>query len=165
VKYTPAQQPESLSSDEPRGGLNRRMRLIIVGFVIAVAFGYFGFTAFQSATSYYLTVDELIERGPSAGDLLQVKGSLVLESFTREAADGSGPTIVAEFLLEDNGHQVSATFDGALPDLFFNPHSEIVLGGTYGEDGVFAADRVLVKCPSKYRALEVELPPGYGEQT
>ncbi len=165
MQYTPAQRPEATEGDEPRGGLNGRARLIIVGFVIAVAFGYFGFTAFQSATSYYLTVDELVERGPSAGDSLQVKGSLVFESFTRETAGGSGPSIVAAFLLEDNGQQVRATFDGALPDLFFNPHSEIVLGGTYGEDGIFAADRVLVKCPSKYRALEVELPPGYGEQT
>ena len=86
-------------------------------------------------------------------------GSLIRDSFTREAADGSGPTIVAVFLLEDNGQQVQATFEGALPDLFFNPHSEIVLGGTYGEDGVFVADRVLVKCPSKYQSLEVELPP------
>ena len=45
-----------------------------------------------------------------------------------------------------------------LPDLFFNPHSEIVLGGTYGDDGVFIADRVLIKCPSKYESLEVENP-------
>ena len=141
------------------------MRLIIAGIVVAVAFGYFGFTAFQSATAYYLTVDEVVERGVTVDEALQVKGRLVFDSFSRTAEDGSGPTTLATFILEENGEQMPAAFDGALPDLFFNPHSEIVLAGSFGSDGVFTADRVLVKCPSKYRALDVELPPGYGEPT
>ena len=32
----------------------------------------------------------------------------------------------------------------------FNPHSEIILEGTYRPDGVFDSQNVLVKCPSKY---------------
>ena len=44
-----------------------------------------------------------------------------------------------------------------LPDLFFNPHSEIILQGSYGPGQVFEADTILVKCPSKYRSLEDEL--------
>ena len=163
MNYTPADQPSA--SDAPQGVLGGRGRLIIVGIVLALAFGYFGFTAFQSATSYYLTVDEVVERGVTVDEALQVKGKLVFDSFTRVAADGSGPTTLASFILEENGEQMRATFDGALPDLFFNPHSEVVLGGSFGTDGVFAANQVLVKCPSKYRSLDVELPPGYGEPT
>ena len=45
-----------------------------------------------------------------------------------------------------------------LPDLFFNPHSEIVLEGTYEPGGVFMTDRVFVKCASKYQSLEGEAP-------
>ena len=163
MNYTPAQQPDADAAH--RGGLGARGRLIIVGIVVALAFGYFGFTAFQSATSYYLTVDEVMERGVTVDEALQVKGKLVFDSFSRAAEDGSGPTTLATFILEENGEQMRATFDGALPDLFFNPHSEVVLGGSFGPDGVFVANQVLVKCPSKYRALDVELPPGYGEAT
>ena len=40
-----------------------------------------------------------------------------------------------------------ATYDGVLPDLFFNPHSEIILEGSYNGEGVFQASEILVKCP------------------
>ena len=39
-----------------------------------------------------------------------------------------------------------------VPDLFFNQHSEIILEGSYGDDGVFYSESVIVKCPSKYVA-------------
>ena len=42
---------------------------------------------------------------------------------------------------------------GVVPDLFFNPHSEIILEGRYGSDEMFQADSILVKCPSKYQTL------------
>ena len=40
---------------------------------------------------------------------------------------------------------------------FFNPHSEIILEGSYGSDHVFQTHTILVKRPSKYRALEEEV--------
>ena len=135
--------------------LTRSRKLVIIGIIVLAAFGYFGYTAFQNATSFYLTVDELVERGP--GDptqSLQVKGTLVPFTFAR--ADTT--SLVANFQLEDGGKQIAATYDGVLPDLFFNPHSELVLGGTYGTDGVFTVDRVLIKCPSKYESLDVDNP-------
>jgi cytochrome c-type biogenesis protein CcmE len=157
VQYTPADSPSVPieGSGTIASVLTKRRKLMIVGAIALAAFGYFAFTAFQAATSYYLTVGELVERGPVAGErTVQVKGTLVPFTFAR--ADKT--TFLANFLLEYEGAQVPATYDGPLPDLFFNPHSEIVLGGTYGEDGVFVADRVLIKCPSKYESLDVDNP-------
>ena len=102
-------------------------------------------------------MDEVVERGVTVDEALQVKGKLVFDSFSRVAADGSGPTTLASFILEENGEQMRATFDGALPDLFFNPHSELILEGSFGANQVFHADAILVKCPSKYVDLEDEL--------
>ena len=152
MQYTPAERPSSAAPAQ--GVLTRGRKLMVVGGIVLVAFGYFSFTAFQSAQSFYVTVDELVELGPSAARSVQVKGSLVPESFQREVETST----LARFLLSENGAQVKATYDGVLPDLFFNPHSEIVLGGTYEPDGVFVADRVYIKCPSKYRSLEVDNP-------
>jgi cytochrome c-type biogenesis protein CcmE len=157
MQYVPADQPQPPL--EAGAGitsvLTRNRKLVVVGVILVLAFVYFAFTAFRAATSYYLSVDELIERGPVAGERdVRVKGSLVPLTFAREGAN----SIMAHFQLEDGGAQVAATYEGVLPDLFFNPHSEIVLGGVYGADGVFAADRVLIKCPSKYESLEVENP-------
>ena len=159
MQYTPAERP--VADTRAASGLTTRTKLIVIGLLAAAAFGYFGFVAFQSATAYYLTVDEVVERGPEGVPAsLQVKGTLVPDTFSRAGADGE-PTTVAVFALEENGAQLDATYQGALPDLFFNPHSEIVLSGTYRADGVFDAERILVKCPSKYQSLEGDAPPDY----
>ncbi len=151
MRYTPAEPPRSPGSASV---LTRGRKLAIIVAIMLAAFGYFSYTAFESAQSFYLTVDELLELGPSATQSVQVKGKLVEDSFAREG----GTSTLAHFLLQDNGAQVDATYDGVLPDLFFNPHSEIVLGGTYEDGGLFVADRVYVKCPSKYQSLEVDNP-------
>ena len=158
MNYTPAELPDD-SSDAIgiASVLTGRRKFIILASIALVAFGYFAFTAFQAATSFYLSVDELVERGPVAGErFVQVKGSLVEFSFAREDAKST----LASFRLTDGGAVVDATYDGVLPDLFFNPHSEIVLGGLYDAGGVFHVERnsVLIKCPSKYESLEVDNP-------
>jgi len=151
MRYTPVELPRSPASTSV---LTRGRKLAIIVAIMLAAFGYFSYTAFESAQSFYLTVDELIELGPSPTQSVQVKGKLVEDSFVREG----GTSTLAHFLLQENGAEVTATYDGVLPDLFFNPHSEIVLGGTYEDGGLFVADRVYVKCPSKYQSLEVDNP-------
>jgi cytochrome c-type biogenesis protein CcmE len=158
MNYTPANPPPQ---QEQASGiasvLTGRRKAIILGSIALLAFGYFAFTAFQAATSFYLSVDELVERGPVAGETyVQVKGSLKPFTFARE----SDTSLLAHFQLEEGGAVVDATYNGVLPDLFFNPHSEIVLGGEYTAEGVLVVERdsLLIKCPSKYEALEVENP-------
>jgi cytochrome c-type biogenesis protein CcmE len=149
---------EKLTTTPPRtfaSTLRGQRKLVILVAMLLVAFGYFGFTAFQSATSYYLTVDELMERS-NAADLgsMQVKGSLVADSFYRE--DGS---IMAHFEITERGAVLPATYEGILPDLFFNEHSEIILAGEYDPSGTFVTDRVLIKCPTKYQSAEYDNTP------
>ena len=146
--------PEQL--EEESGGLfARKGKLIIAAVVMLGALGYFGFMAFQSATVYYYTVSEMKEVGPTPdARLVRVSGKLIGSSFERE----SGST-VANFVLFDEADEseiMHANYQGVLPDLFFNDHSEIILEGTYGSDGVFSSQNVIVKCPSKYIALEEE---------
>ena len=158
MQYTPAEQPPP---SPPSGGvasiLTRRRRLVILGVILLAAFGYFGFTAFQSSISFYVTVDELVARDGLDGASVRVKGALVEGSFVRESTDNT----IAEFALHENGARIAARYDGALPDLFFNPHSEIVLEGVYEPGDVFVADRYWVKCPSKYQSLDVDNPYEY----
>ncbi len=158
VDYVPAQQPQPEQAASFASVLNQRRKLLILAAILLASFGYFAYTAFQSATQFYVTVDELVAAAPSyVNEPLQLKGRLVEGSFARDADVAT----LAHFRLQENGEEVAATFDGVLPDLFFNPHSEIVLGGTYRSNGVFVGDRVLIKCPSKYVSLDVELPPEY----
>lgn len=128
---------------------NNRTRLLLVGGVLALALGYLIFTAFPGNTVYYFTVDELLADEQNLdGRNVRVVGKLVPDSFQR--TDG---TTLAHFSIQDKGETVDATYNGVVPDLFFNPHSDVVLEGSYQSEGVFHTDSIVVKCPSKYQAL------------
>jgi cytochrome c-type biogenesis protein CcmE len=139
--------PEQLTATA--GGIStHKWKLLIGALVLVCALGYFAFMAFRSATVYYYTVSELNQLGATPeGKLVRVNGKLVPASFSRE--DGS---TVAQFALTDGAQSLNAVHDGVLPDLFFNEHSEIILEGAYGPNGVFESQNVIVKCPSKYVA-------------
>ena len=113
--------------------------------LLVVALGYLGYTAFQGATVFYLTVGELLDGEADVGETIRVNGKLIPDSFKRDT-EGT----IARFSLTDGQQLLPAVHDGLLPELFFNEHSEIVLQGHYGEDGVFQSQMVIVKCPSKY---------------
>ena len=139
------------NSDLSAGSFLTGRRKLIIGVILVVmALGYFVFTAFQGAAVYYLTVGEVLA-GERAGDeqTLRVNGRLLPDSFQREP-----DTTIAHFTLTDGENTLPAMYDGVLPDLFFNEHSEVILQGQYKADGVFETDTVLVKCPSKYVAEE-----------
>ncbi len=145
-----------MPGEAPDGGGNQRVRFAILGVVLALAVVYMVYAAFPGNTLYFLTVDEFMNGEEfQDGRVLRVSGKLVRDSFLREDA-----STVSNFQLTDengvSGRQLSASYVGVMPDLFFNPHSEIILEGKYGVDQVFHTDSVLVKCPSKYRSLEEE---------
>lgn len=142
---------------------SNRTRFLVVSVVIVLALGYMIYAAFPGNALYFLTVTEF--NGNSEvqdGRLLRVSGKLVEGTFGRE-----GNTIQSRFQITDNdgespGITLHASYTGVLPDLFFNPHSELILEGSYGANRVFHADNILVKCPSKYRDLEDELTSASG---
>ena len=138
-------------------GHGHRTRFVVLGLVVALSVGYMVYAAFPGNALYFLTVSEFMARdNVQDGRMVRVAGKLVDGSFLR--ADSS---TLASFRLTDKegglaGEQLAASYVGVLPDLFFNPHSEVILEGSYGPGQVFQVDNVLVKCPSKYQSLEQE---------
>ena len=137
------------TDDEPQAGILavNKGKLLIALVLVLGALAYFGFIAFQGATVYYVTVGELKEREASEGQIVRVSGKLIPESYRRD-----GATTIAYFSLTDGVDAMPAVYQGALPDLFFNEHSEIILEGTYSAGHEFETQNVIVKCPSKYIA-------------
>jgi cytochrome c-type biogenesis protein CcmE len=127
-----------------------RIKVIVGLTVVLGALSFLGFTTFQSATVYFYTVGEIRQIGTTEeGRIVRVNGKLVQDTFVREES-----STVARFTLQDTEgtETLSAVHQGVVPDLFFNDHSEIILEGSYSEDGVFHSQNVIVKCPSKYVA-------------
>lgn len=133
-------------------------RMLILGAVLALALGYMIYAAFPGNALYFLSVREFLEKEDAKdGRMVRVSGKLVDGSFHRE-----GNSMLSRFQLTDKARgavsgNLAATYTGILPDLFFNPHSEVILQGRYGPNQVFEADTILVKCPSKYQSIQDEL--------
>ena len=146
------EHPETVLATPQTGLLSGQRKLYIGIALLAVALGYLVITVFQGAAVFYLTVDELLSGDAEVGKTVRVSGKLVPDSFQREA-EGT----VARFSLTDGSSTVPVVYDGIVPGLFFNEHSDIVLEGYYGSDGVFHTTTTpLVSCPSKYQALAEE---------
>ena len=151
------QDPIAASLEEEGTGNSHRTRFFVLGTVVALAVGYMIYAAFPGNALYFLTISEFMSGDEyQDGRVLRVSGKLVEESFSRQ-----GGSTLSHFQLTDkedgSSVQLNASYVGVMPDLFFNPHSEIILEGRYSPDEVFEADSILVKCPSKYQSLEEEL--------
>ena len=147
-----------LDREETSGSRNNRTRLAVLLSVVGLALGYMVYAAFPGNALFFMTVSEFLSKDEAQdGRIVRVAGKLVDGSFLRE----NNSTLTSFQLIDKEdaapGVHLSATYDGVLPDLFFNPHSEIILQGSFSPGQVFQADTILVKCPSKYRSLEEEL--------
>ena len=142
---------------------SNRTRFLVLSAVVVLALGYMIYAAFPGNALYFLTVSEFNGKTEvQDGRLLRVSGKLVEGTFGR-----NDNAIHSQFQITDKdgdspGTTLQASYTGVLPDLFFNPHSELILEGSYGANQVFHADNILVKCPSKYRDLEDEVTAASG---
>ncbi len=147
---------EDLQDDGNYGSRSNLTRFIIVASVVVLGVGFMIWLAFGENTRYFLTVSEFNSKSEiQDGQMVRVSGMLVEGTFNR-----GDKSTVSQFQLTDKEGVNSGTallqasYEGVLPDLFFNPHSEIILEGSYGAEGLFHASEILVKCPSKYVDLE-----------
>ena len=129
---------------------SNRGKFLFAAVVLCAALGYFAYMAFQGAMVYYYTVSEISSQPATAeGRTVRVSGKLKPGSFHRVEGSTS-----AQFSLVDGIGEIGAVHNGVLPDLFFNEHSEIILEGTHTPGQEFDSQIVIVKCPSKYVAME-----------
>lgn len=131
-----------------RAGWFRRKRFLIVGLAVAIAMGYLGFTAFQGASMYYLTVDELLARNDAAyGEQVRLMGKVQDGSVV----ESSESNTLRFAVTNEDGTSLPVVYSGIVPDAF-KQGADVVVEGSLTQGGTFQADSLLVKCPSKYEA-------------
>jgi cytochrome c-type biogenesis protein CcmE len=117
-----------------------------VAAVLGLAFIGFGVTAFQKTLTPYLTFDE----ARKARGIVQVMGSLDKQSDRYD----TGLQELSFDLLDSNSRRMTVVYRGIKPANFKDAIS-IVAIGRY-QKGRIEAEKLLVKCPSKYQGAEVE---------
>jgi cytochrome c-type biogenesis protein CcmE len=124
-----------------------RWPLILVALVLVGAFGFLGFNAFKSASVYYLTPSELVAKGEHIfNDDVRLSGIVVAGTVESHADNVFQFTVT-----DDEGAMIPVVYTGAVPDTF-QEGADVVVEGRLTPRGVFEADRLLAKCPSKYEA-------------
>ncbi|TWH48046.1 cytochrome c maturation protein CcmE [Sporomusa sp. KB1] len=117
----------------------KKYRLISLAMIIGfVAYSMF---AFQSAVTPYVT----FAQAKSAKSAVQVKGTMGAGKKI-QAEDGKSTQFV---LRDDIGEEVTVVYRGVKPE-GLEQATGIVAIGKY-VNGQFLADKLLVKCPSKYQ--------------
>ncbi len=136
---------------------NRRFAVGLIG--VAGVVGYLMWTGIRDSMVYYLTPTELMARVEAQptfhGVGVKVSGRVVEGSWTRD----QGTTGAHEFMIEDLDRTdvvLLVRYEDIVPDTF-NDRAEVVLEGSYSEDGLFRAHTVLTKCGSRYEAAVEEL--------
>ncbi len=129
-----------------------RMSILGIGMILLVIGLIVGATI--QTGMYFLTVDEFHARQDSlTGSRVRINGVLAENS---EQWYPEGPRL--EFRIRDAGgqHELPIVFHGPRPDNFQRAASAIV-EGSLSTEGVFVAESLLLKCPSRYEEAPEEI--------
>ena len=125
----------------------KKKRFLIGGIIVFLAIGYLGYTGFQSSATYYYTVSEFMEQGDSIyGENIRVNGQVASGSVEQESAG----RILRFTIIDVEGEgSLPVVYQGVVPDSF-KVGNEVVAEGHLNSNGVFQANTILTKCPSRY---------------
>ena len=152
-----------------------RVKFMVGGIMIAVAIIYLIASSTKATKQYYMTIDELIAKGEAfvnrdikisgviIGDTIEYNAQTLTLCFTLvhipadfdEVQRAGGIMEVQQQAMTDpNASRLEVEYIGPRPDLLRHG-AQAIITGRLGEDGVFYADELLLKCPTRY---EVEVP-------
>jgi cytochrome c-type biogenesis protein CcmE len=145
-------------------------KFVIGGFLILGAVVFLIWSSTAATSEYFLTIDELNAKGPEVVDRnLRVSGAVIGDTIQYDAQTLTLTFEVAhvpgdQAVLEDEGglaealHQavvdptrsrMTVVYVGPKPDLLRH-EAQAIVTGKLGDDGIFYADELLLKCPTKY---------------
>ncbi len=146
-------------------------KFMIGGIFILGAVVFLIWTATKASAEYFLTINELNAKGPSIVDKsVRVSGAVIGDTIQYDAKNLTLTFEVAhvpadEAILKDQGglaaalHQavvdpsrarMKVVYVGPKPDLL-RDEAEAIVTGHLGADGIFHADELLLKCPTRYQ--------------
>jgi len=145
-------------------------KFVIGGILILGAVVFLIWTSTAANPEYFLTIDELNAKGSSILDRnLRVSGAVIGDSIQYDAQNlalsfevahvpGDNAELETEGGLAEALHQavmdpersrMKVVYLGPRPDLLRN-EAQAIMTGHVGNDGIFYADELLLKCPTRY---------------
>ncbi|WP_322507325.1 cytochrome c maturation protein CcmE [Anaerolinea sp.] len=176
-----AHQPQVEQSTSLQRSSTNKWKFIVGGLLIIVAVVYLIVSSATANAQYFMTVEEVQQRGASVvGRELRVSGAVIGESIQYDPqtlrlefvvahtpgsqkevdAQGGMAAVLHAAVLDPNRPRLKVVYHGVKPDLLTN-EAQAIMTGRLGEDGVFYAEELLLKCPTRYE----EALPGQAENS
>ncbi len=121
--------------------------LLIGGAALLLLFASFSYQAFQDSLTPYVSYED----ARASGRTVQVAGGLLAGSTGYDTEDG-----ILRFTLTDpeTNETMAVRYDGLKPANFEDAISIVAIGRWDTAAEEMAAEKLLVKCPSKYQGIE-----------
>ena len=148
-----------------------RKKFVIGGALILAAVVYLIVSSTQANAEYFMTIDELKAQSQSVvGKNMRISGAVVGDTIQYDPqtltlnfevanvtadnneveAQGGLAAVLHAAVIDPNRSRIKIVYTGPKPDLLKN-EAQAIMTGQLGTDGVFHADELLLKCPSKYQ--------------
>lgn len=148
----------------------QRTKFILGGVLILAAVVYLIASSTQASAEYFMTVDEVKADGAAAvGKSLRLSGAVLGDTIQYDAntltltfdvahvsgdnaeieAQGGLAAVLNQAVNDPSRQRVTVVYVGPKPDLL-RGEAQAIMTGKLGDDGVFYADELLLKCPTKY---------------
>ncbi len=171
---------EQSADTTTKSGSTGRAKFIVGGLLIVAAVVYLIISSTQASAQYFLTVEELGEQGASViGRDLRISGAVIGDSIEYDPqtltlkfvvahvpgdnkeieAQGGLAVVLHEAVVDPSRPQMQVVYNGVMPDLL-RDEAQAIMTGQVAEDGVFMADELLLKCPTKYEEAVPEQSEG-----
>lgn len=134
----------------PARARTRRRKLpwsfVIAGVAIAGAVLYLVLANTGTTAEFYMTIGELRSCHDCSTRVVRVAGNVVAGTIQKNDA-----TQVIHFQIADTAGKMPVVYAGTVPDIF-RAGIQVVVEGKLGPDGIFHAQDLLAKCPSKFQS-------------
>ncbi|HEY3473704.1 MAG TPA: cytochrome c maturation protein CcmE [Anaerolineales bacterium] len=145
-------------------------KFVIGGILILGAVVFLIWTSTAASAEYFLTIDELNAKGSGVVDKnLRVSGAVIGDSIQYDAqtltlnfevahvpadnlavkTEGGLAEALHQAVLDPSRARMKVVYVGPKPDLLRN-EAQAIMTGHLGTDGVFYAEELLLKCPTRY---------------
>ncbi len=153
-----------------KGLSSNQVKFVISGGLFIIAVIVLIISATRTTAEFFLTVEELIASqddlqsqnirvsGAVLGDSIQFDPETGLLHFTiahipaddeLTKAEGELSKVLHQAVIDPDNPRLAVIYEGAKPDML-RDEAQAILTGQLNPEGVFVAQELLLKCPSKY---------------
>lgn len=147
-----------------------KAKFVFGGLLILAAVVYLIFSSTAAGAEYFMTVDEIKSKGNAVlGKNLRISGAVIGDTIQYDPqtltltfevahvpgdnkeieAQGGLAKVLHDAVIDPTRNRIKVVYIGPKPDLLRN-EAQAIMTGHLGEDGIFYADELLLKCPTRY---------------